>query len=90
MFPKGKSCPMELNSFGECANAFSSNTKLHFEVLQFSSWKIFTLFSFHLSFQLRKHFIFLFFPFRQALEAKAALYEKMAKGEIKGRKNNSK
>ena len=88
MFPKGVSelfYPRELNSFEGCPDAFSSNTKLHFEVSQFSLWKIFTTFSYHLSSQLRNfNVITLFFTFRQALEAKAALYEKMAKGEIQG------
>jgi len=78
---------MELKSFEECPDAFSFNTKRHFEVSQFSLLKIFTTFRYQLSFQLTKlAFFFLLCPFRQALETKAALYEKMAKGEIKGRK----
>ena len=40
------------------------------------------MFSYHLSGQLRN--LNVIFTFRQALEAKATLYEKMAKGEIKG------
>ena len=43
------------------------------------------MFSSHLSSQLRNLIVITpFLTFRQALEAKAALYEKMAKGEIKG------
>ena len=47
------------------------------------------MFSYHLFSQLRNLYVItLIVIFRQALEAKAALYEKMAKGEIKGKVAN--